>query len=634
MQDKLFNIENDKDYQIKNEMDLIEHDWNIPGEFPDLRHCKELAVDLETCDPHIKTLGPGWARKDGYIVGIAIASNDWQGYFPIRHERGQNVDAKMALRWLKQHMETPNIDKIMHNATYDLGWMRAEGIEVQGRVIDTMITGALVDENRFSYALNALGRDYLGKTKNEKLLRAAAKDFGIDPKSQMYKLPPKYVGAYAEQDATLTLHLWHCLRNEISKQDLISIWELETGLIPMMLDMKTQGVRVNLDGAEQAKKFLQTKVKELHAFIKQESGITVEQWASASVAKVFDALGEPYTRTEAGTPSFTKQWLQSHPHKVAQAIVRLREFDKADSTFIDTILRHESKGRIHAEFHQLRSDDGGTVTGRFSSSNPNLQQIPSRDKEIKKLIRGLFVAEKGCKWGSFDYASQEPRLLVHYASLTSKSDSLKSIVNAYKTGTGDLHQMVADMADISRTEAKTVNLGIMYGMGKGKLATQLSISVEEATELLNTHHKSVPFVKDLAQMAMDQADDVGSIRTLLGRKCRFDLYEPRSFGYKKPLPYDEAMKEYGPMIRRAFTYKALNKLIQGSAADQTKKAMLDCYQEGLLPMLTVHDELCFSVEGDSQALQIKDIMENGLSDVLIVPSSVDDELVDNWGQVS
>lgn len=175
MQDNLFTTANDKDYQIKNEMDLIEHDWSMPDEFPDLRHCKELAVDLETCDPNIKTLGPGWARKDGYIVGIAVASNDWQGYFPIRHERGQNVDAKMALRWLKQHMETPNIDKIMHNATYDLGWMRAEGIEVQGRVIDTMITGALVDENRFSYALNSLGKDYLGETKSEKLLRAAAK---------------------------------------------------------------------------------------------------------------------------------------------------------------------------------------------------------------------------------------------------------------------------------------------------------------------------------------------------------------------------------------------------------------------------------------------------------------------------
>jgi len=170
-------------------------------------------------------------------------------------------------------------------------------------------------------------------------------------------------------------------------------------------------------------------------------------------------------------------------------------------------------------------------------------------------------------------------------------------------------------------------------MGKGKLANQLSITEKEAEELLNEHGKNVPFVKGLANRASKRAEQAGQIRTLLGRKCRFELYEPKSFGYKKPLPMEEAMKEYGPLIRRAFTYKALNKLIQGSAADQTKKAMADCYEEGLLPMLTVHDELCFSVEGDDQARRIKDIMENGLSDVLKVPSKVDDELGNNWGEV-
>ena len=374
---------NDNDYLIKNEMDYMEQDWNIPPEFPDLRQHKEIAIDLETCDPNIKTLGPGWARKDGYIVGVAVAAGDWCGYYPIRHAKGQNADPKMVLKWLKIQMETPNIDKIMHNATYDAGWLRAEGIEVQGRIIDTMITGALVDENRFSYALNSLGRDYLGETKSERLLRAAAKEFGVDPKAEMYKLPAKYVGAYAEQDAALTLRLWHRLRAEVENQDLWHIWRLETGLIPMMMDMRSQGVRVDVDKAEQTKRLLQKKTKEFRAFIKKESGIDIEPWASASVAQVFDAIGEGYESTEKGAPSFTKQWLQNHPHKVAQAIVKLREFDKADSTFIDTILRHQTNGRIHCEFHQLRSDDGGTVTGRFSSSNPNLQQIPAKDKEIK-----------------------------------------------------------------------------------------------------------------------------------------------------------------------------------------------------------------------------------------------------------
>ena len=610
--------------------------WNIPVDFPDLTHHKQIAIDLETCDPNLMTLGPGWVRKDGYIVGIAVAAGDWEGYFPIRHANGHNMDARIALKWLQKQMATPHIDKIMHNATYDLGWLRAEGIKVEGRIIDTMITGAVVDENRWSYSLNNLGRDYLDERKDEKLLRVAAAEWGLDPKAEMYKLPPEFVGRYAEQDAGMTLRLWERLKIELEKQDLWNIWNLETSLIPMMCDMRQLGVRVDVDKAEKAKKYLKSKVQELHLEIHRQTGVKVEPWAAASVATVFEELGLNYPKTDAGAPSFTKQYLSAHEHPVAQMIVKLREFDKADSTFIDTILKHEHNGRIHCEFHQLRSDDGGTVTGRFSSSNPNLQQIPSRDPEIKKLIRGLFIPEDGTKWGSFDYSSQEPRLLVHFAASLKgehKHPLVDKIVEEYHTGDVDLHQMVADIAGISRKEAKVVNLGIMYGMGKGKLGYQLGISTEEAGDLLDTHREKVPFVKNLAELATKQADKTGQIRTLLGRRCRFHLWEPRSFGYKKPLTYEEAMKEYGQPLRRAFTYKALNKLIQGSAADQTKKAMADCYAEGLLPMLTVHDELCFSVEGDDQARRIKDIMENGLSDVLRVPSKVDDELKDNWGEI-
>jgi len=610
--------------------------WNIPPDFPDLTMYKQIAIDLETCDPNLTTLGPGWARKDGYIVGIAVAAGDWEGYYPIRHANGHNMDAKIALKWLKKQMATPHIDKIMHNATYDLGWLRAEGVEVQGRIIDTMITGAVVDENRFSYSLNNLGRDYLAERKDEKLLRVAAAEWGLDPKAEMYKLPPEFVGRYAEQDAGMTLRLWERLKVELESQDLWTIWNLETSLIPMMCDMRQLGVRVDLDKAEQAKKYLKSKVQELHLEIHRQTGVKVEPWAAASVATVFEELGLNYPKTESGSPSFTKQYLSAHAHPVAQMIVKLREFDKADSTFIDTILKHEHNGRINCEFHQLRSDDGGTVTGRFSSSNPNLQQIPARDPEIKKLIRGLFIPEDGTKWGSFDYSSQEPRLLVHFAASLKgdhKHPLVDKIVDEYNNGDVDLHQMVADIAGIKRKEAKVVNLGIMYGMGKGKLAAQLDISPDEAGELLDTHREKVPFVKNLAELATKQAAKTGQIRTLLGRRCRFHLWEPTSFGYNKPLPYEEAMKTYGQPLRRAFTYKALNKLIQGSAADQTKKAMADCYAEGLLPMLTVHDELCFSVEGDDQARRIKDIMENGLSDVLKVPSKVDDELKDNWGEI-
>ena len=632
MQDELFPS---ADYQIRGEMDVIEREWHMPSEFPDLRDAKQISIDLETKDPNIKTNGPGWATKDGHIIGIAVATGDMSWYFPIRHERGPNMDAKMALRWLQAQVKTDSL-KIMHNATYDAGWLRAEGVEIHGRIIDTMITGAVVDENRLGYGLDYLARDYCQIRKDEKLLQFAAKEFGVDPKAEMYKLPAKYVGTYAEQDAVATLKLWEALRSEVERQDLWSIWELENGLIRCMLDMRTRGVRVDLDKAETNKRFIQSKTKELRHSVEKMAGFEVEIWAANSIAKMFDKLGMEYPRTEAGAPSFTKDYLNSHPAEVCQQIVKLREFDKADSTFIDTILKHERNGRIHTELHSTRRDEGGTVTGRFSSSNPNLQQLPARDPDIKKMIRGLFIPEEGTRWGSFDYSSQEPRLLVHFAASIPEhmqDPVVKTIVEEYHKGDVDLHQMVADIAGITRKQAKTVNLGIMYGMGVGKLANQLGISDAEAKSIMQQHQERVPFVKQLASMASQRAEKYGQIRTLMGRLCRFDMWEPSTFGYNKPMPYEEAQKAYGSLgkLRRAFTYKALNRLIQGSAADQTKKAMLDCYNEGLLPMLTVHDELCFSVESDEQAARIKEIMETGVS--LKIPSKIDQALADNWGQI-
>ena len=632
-------------HQIKNELDLIDADWNIPPEYPDLTGYKEVAVDLETYDPNIKTLGPGWARKDGHIIGIAVAAGEYKGYFPIRHENSHNLDPKFTMRWLKKQMSVPDMNVIMHNATYDAGWMRAEGVEIKGRIIDTMITGALVNENRWSFGLDAMARDFVAMRKNEKLLQAAAKEWGVDPKAEMYKLPPKYVGAYAEQDAVATLKLWQALKVELEDQELWHIWDIENGLIPCMLDMRTQGVRVDLDKAERNKKLIRKQSKLLRGKIEKEAGMEVDIWASASIQKMFDKLGMEYPRTEikenegtgkttGGAPSFTKAWLNNHPAEICQQLVKLREYDKADATFIDSILRHEHNGRIHTELHSTRRDEGGTVTGRFSSSNPNLQQIPARDPDIKKMIRGLFIPEDGMKWGSFDYSSQEPRLLVHFAASVPsalRSHVVDNVVDEFNSGDVDLHQMVADLAGLTRKQAKTVNLGIMYGMGVAKLADQLGIPAEDAKDLIKRHRSKVPFVKQLADMATKQADKNGQIRTLLGRKCRFHLWEPLKFGVGKPLPHEEALKEYGKDIKRAFTYKALNRLIQGSAADQTKKAMLDCYNEGLTPMLTVHDELCFNIESQEQTARIKEIMETGVP--LKVPSKIDVDIKEDWGEI-
>jgi DNA polymerase I-like protein with 3'-5' exonuclease and polymerase domains len=614
--------------------DATTKEWVMPTSFPDLSGYREIAIDLETHDPNLTTLGAGWARKDGKVVGVAVAAGDDAWYFPFAHKNGSNLDRKVVLRWLQKQVATPMQRKIMHNAQYDLGWLLAEGVEVQGEVVDTMVVAAIVDENRLSYSLDNLAKEYCGMRKDEKLLRAAAKDWAVDPKKDMWMLPATYVGAYAEQDARATLALWRALQKEIENQQLRAIFEIEQPLTEILVKMRMRGVCVDLDKAEQSRVLLRKRVKELKAYIKDKSGVDVEPWAAASVQKVFDSLNLTYERTDSGQPSFTKMFLNAHPHDVPKAIVQLREMDKADSTFIDSILQHSVNGRIHCEFHQLRSDDGGTVTGRMSCSGPNLQQIPARDPVVKKLIRGIFVPEEGTRWGSFDYSSQEPRLLVHYCAILPEGmrhPMIDDMVAQFHAGNADLHQMTADIVGVKRKQAKTINLGIMYGMGVGKMAGELGISQEEAKGLLNIYHEKVPFVRGIADLASKQAEMNGKVRTVGGRVCRFPLWESRSFGYTKPLPHAEAMREYGPGIRRAFTYKALNKLIQGSAADQTKRAMVDCMREGLQPMLQIHDELCFNVESDAQSDKIREIMENGIS--LMVPSKVDQDLQTNWGDV-
>ena len=311
-------------------------------------------------------------------------------------------------------------------------------------------------------------------------------------------------------------------------------------------------------------------------------------------------------------------------------IARAREINKAHTTFIDTIIKHSHKGRIHAEINQLRGDNGGTVTGRFSYSNPNLQQIPARDKNLGPRIRSLFIPEEGHTWGCFDYSQQEPRLVVHYATLQNLY-GVDEVLEAYKEGDADFHTIVADMAEIPRSQAKTINLGLFYGMGKNKLQAELGVSKDKAEDLFKQYHNKVPFVKQLMDNVMHRSQDRGQIRTLLGRLCRFHLWEPNQFGIHKALPHDAALTEHGPGIKRAYTYKALNKLIQGSAADMTKKAMIELYKEKIIPHIQVHDELDISVIDPTHAKHIKEIMESAVS--LEVPNKVDYESGPNWGTI-
>ena len=611
-------------------------EWIAPDNFPDLSGYKLIAIDLETKDPNLKSKGSGAVIGNGEIIGISVAVDGWCKYYPFGHEGGGNLDKKRILGWIKDVCAT-EATKIFHNAMYDICWLRSYGIKVKGHIVDTMVMASLVDENRMHYTLNALSLEYLGERKSETTLNEIAKNWGIDPKAELYKLPAIYVGEYAEKDAYLTLNLFKRLSTEIKKENLTEIFNLETELFPCLVDMRFKGVRVDIQSAHKLKQELSTQEKQLLLEVKKDTGIECQIWAARSIAKVFDKLNLPYSRTlKTQSPSFTKNFLQEHDHPIVQMIAKAREINKAHTTFIDTIIRYEHKGRIHADINQTRSDKGGTVTGRFSYTNPNLQQIPARNKDLGPLIRSLFIPEEGCMWGCFDYNQQEPRLVVHFAATTAgiKEDaSVKEIVSNYSNSNIDFHKTVADMAGINRIQAKTINLGLFYGMGKAKLQAELGLSTkQEAEELFNQYHERVPFVRDLMNTTSRWASREGEIRTLLGRGCRFNKWEPAHFGMHVPMTWEDAMKKYGEnRIRRAFTYKALNKLIQGSAADMTKKSMLDLYKEGIIAHIQIHDELDISVESDKKAKRIVQIMESAVE--LEIPNKVDYESGKNWGEI-
>ena len=605
-------------------------EWVVPEELKDLRGHKEIAIDLETCDPDLTERGSGNVTGRGFIVGISVAVEGWSGYYPIAHQGGGNMDKKLVLNWL-QDLFKQDTTFIFHNAMYDICWLKSSGITPPAKIRDTMIAASLVDENRWSFTLDALAKQYAGIGKDEAVLKSAAREYGIDAKKDMWKLPSMFVGQYAERDAESTLKLWHRMSIELSDQDLWTIFNTETKLFPCLVDMRFKGVRVDVEKADIIKKQLIDKENKIINKIKDLTGVSVELWAAASIAKVFDVLKLPYDRTEkTGAPSFTKNFLSNHPNEIAQGISYAREINKAHTTFIDTIVKHSHNGRIHADINQIRSDDGGTVTGRFSMSNPNLQQIPVRHKELGPLIRSLFIPEENNKWGVFDYSQQEPRILIHYAKLQ-RLDGINEIADAYKEGNADFHSAVAKMAGIERSQAKTINLGLMYGMGKNKLMAELGLMKEAAEKLIAQYHAKAPFIKQLMQAVSRRADESGRIRTLGGRVCHFDLWEPTTFGAGFPKTHAEAIKEYGHGIKRAGTYKALNRLIQGSAADMTKLSIIALSEAGIVPHIQIHDELDISVESDEHAKQIVEIMESSIK--LEIPNKVDYEFGDNWGAI-
>ena len=643
----------------------------------DLTDIDTVAIDLETYDPNLKSKGLGAVRKDGFVTGIAIATKNQTLYFPIAHAMTDNLNVNDTWEYLDEKLfKNKDIRKVFHNAMYDVCWIRsAIGHMPQGQLLDTMIAASVIDETRMRYSLDAISKDYLKESKYKyDLAEKSLAECGIkDPMSNMHKLPYSLVKDYAEQDVNLTLKLWNLFEkkldevlytkiNEDGSKELKScrkIFELETKLFPCLVDMKFKGVKIDVQKAKTLGKLLEKRRDNLVKIIKKRTGIDVEIWAASSIKNLLDHQKiTKYKKTKAGLPQLPKDFLKTHENRYLRMIVKARECDKAKGTFVEGLLEFVHEGRIHADINQIRSDQGGTVTGRFSMSNPNLQQIPSRGI-IGKKMRELFIPEDDCVWGSFDYSQQEPRIVVHYALKLGLpgTDTLK---DEFNKDDADFHQIVADMAQISRTMAKTINLGLFYGMGKIKLQNELNLTREKANALFSAYHAKVPFVRRLSQDLIEFAEEHKLLFTLEDRFCRFNKWETRNREWNntinryEPVPIltkedaetafkaellekfkdnvaDNYMQDFDRYYKPAFTYKALNRLIQGSAADMTKKAMVDLYEQGILPQIQIHDELCLSIKNDNDALVVKQTMENAIP--LEVKNKVNYKKGKNWGSI-
>jgi len=593
-----------------------------------------ISIDLETYDPDLKTQGPGYHRN-GFIAGIAVGTESGiREYYPIAHERGENLDKQKVLEYFKHELST-DVPKVGANLLYDLGFLHCAGVFVKGPLYDIQIAEPLLNESRLSYSLEALANTYLNEGKNEtEMEEYLVREFGKkNPKSNIWRAPPEIVGPYAKADVDLPLRIFAKQKEALVSQSLWDLFILESKLLPMLLAMRLRGVRVDINKAQELYETLggeqDAKLKEIEAI----TGFPIAIWKAKDIAKAFDILGIDYPLTEkTKAPSITASLLERTPHPFAQLLSEVRKTDKFRETFLlGTILEKHYNGRIHCQFNSLKSDAGGTVSGRFSSSNPNLQFIPTRT-DMGKQIRALFLPDEGQDLYAVDYSQIEYRLLAHYASLYKLPGSTEVVDKYIQDDNVDFHQIVADMTGLSRSAAKTVNFGLAYGEGVAKLTEQLGVPQIEAEKLLNEYHRRAPFIRGLSQRLQMQASNTGLVTTILGRRRRFDAWVLTG---RDGSPVITHKHVYGS--KRAFTHKALNALVQGSAADVMKKAMVDIWESGVVdvlgvPQLTVHDELVGSVPQDKKGREaLKEmiyLMENCVK--LAVPLRVDGGSGPNW----
>jgi DNA polymerase I-like protein with 3'-5' exonuclease and polymerase domains len=635
---------------------IPETGWRTPRDFPNLAAAKALAIDCETYDPELLDHGPGWARGRGHIVGISVGTDDgYRAYFPMRHtvEPEYNLPPDKVLAWAAVELARPTQPKLGANLIYDVGWLRQEGVRVAGELFDVEFAEALLDEAA-TVNLGDLGTRYLGIGKTSAQLYDWCRAWyggGEDQRANIWRAPPRLVGPYAEGDVDLPFRVLDKQWQRLQAEGLIDLFRMECALIPLLVEMRFAGVSVDLAHAEQVRADLLAASIEEQAKLRSIVGFEINVNAAASIAKAFDKFGYSYERTPKGAPSFDKDFLTGCKNPVADAIDEIRKLDKLRTTFVENyILGAHVNGKVYCSFNPLRADETGTRSGRFSSNDPNLQNIPVRDKVWGKKLRSLFTIDSGHKqWRKFDYSQIEYRFLVHFAVGPGADEARQKYITDPST---DYHawvqQLVAPVAgwDLSTAElrklhrflTKNLNFGAVYGIGEGHMAELLQKPRSEAKQILNSYHEALPFVRATMQACIRQIEQQGYISTILGRRSRFDLWESAQQRGTLPLPYQQALLAYG-QIKRAYAYRSLNRRLQGSAADLFKRAMLQCWQSGVysytgVPRLIVHDEEDFSDAGgtDEAFAEMKRVMETAL--VLRVPVMAEEERGANWGQLT
>lgn len=612
---------------------------------PNLSAAKIISYDLETKDPFLKESGPGWARGVGHVLGVAIAVDGWADYIPV----GEHPDPKVVA-WLKDTLETSTA-KVGTNLQYDYGWLAEIGIWPGGPQYDIQFAEALLDDNMLtsrggkrSISLDALAKHYLGKEKQKTEIDAHNTEhwkWSKDARENLWRMPPEIVGPYAIEDAKLPLEILGCQWPDLKRQNLWELFEMECKLIPIMVHIRRQGMPVNETAAMDARDQLLTIEHIAKLQLQKKAGFKLNVNSSKDLAVLFDKQKIPYGRTAKGNPSFTADFLHSCEAPIAQEVVNLRKTMKARSTFVEgAILDKAINGKIYPSLHPLRGDEYGTVSGRFSSSNPNSQQFSKRDDSSASIIRSIFVPSDGYPLlAAMDLSQIEYRLFAHYSG----DDQL---IQAYQDPTCDFHQAVADLVggDFSRTAYKTINFSMLYGAGKNKLTDQLSSlfpqekqtkAKTKALEFYNTYKERFPSaLKLLRERAQEVSRPPYEIRTILGRKSRFVRWE-EVHGEGKSYPMETAISKWGSNIQISGAYKALNRLLQGSAADLMKKGLVDAWEAGLLdrmgyPHALIHDEFLFSYHPDLQKefAEFKECIENAIP--LKVPVLLGMETGSNW----